>query len=282
MITNPRPSNHDSAERSKQVMIRRFTPDWDFLAETTNARMHGVLEKRLPGSWYLNPRYTVHAEEPTREFLRKARKCQADWFRMMDESLLSATRRRTQRNTNNERERHLGFSGILIVDGKLLDPHAWYVLEAGCGMHPESEVVTSHRPINLQEFLPDRVEALKQFTRTNLEKYLTHDPLDPLYVTPGLTVTSTVYNEGFRAAVIKHSGQWHRKLDRALGPRQWRALARQSDLATRMLVFHGVLVIAGVFYKPGCWPKCGNNADSVPVNPRTSTVPPEALGITIP
>ena len=95
-------------------------------------------------------------------------------------------------------------------------------------------------------------------------------------------MTSTVYNEGFRTAVLRHSGQWHRKLDRALGSRQWRAMARQSDLATRMLVFHGVLVISGVFYKPGCWPKCGNDADSVPVNPRTSTVPPEALGITIP
>ena len=122
MITNPRPSNHDSAERSKQVMIRRFTPDWDFLAETTNARMHGVLEMLLPGSWYLNPIYTVHAEEPTKAFFRKARKCQADWFRTMSDSLGSATRRRTQKSTNDERERRLSFSGILIVDGKVLDP----------------------------------------------------------------------------------------------------------------------------------------------------------------
>ncbi len=282
MITMPCLPDPHSAEVRQQVLIQKFEPDWDFLAETTDVRRLQVLQEHRRGSWYLNPRYTVHAQQPSPEFLRKARKCQADWFRMMDDSLGSANRRRAQKRTKGRQERRLAYSGILIVDGKELDSHAWYALEASLGMHPDSEVVTCHRPIHLTEPLSDQLETLKQLSRQALEQYLILAPSDPLYVTPGVTVTSTVFNKGFRAQVLKHSGQWHRKLDRALGRAQWRQISRQFDLATRMLVFHGVLVINGVFYRPGCWPSHTNNPHPLRPDARTSTVPAEALAINFP
>jgi hypothetical protein len=266
----------------QQVLIQKLEPDWDFLAETTDVRRLQILQKHQPGSWYLNPRYTVHAHQPSPEFLRKARKCQADWFRMMDDSLGSTNRRRAQKRTRNQQERRLAYSGILIVDGKELDPHAWYALEASLGTHPDSEVVTCHRPVHLAEPLSDQLETLKQLSRHDLERFLTLAPGDPLYVTPGVTVTSTVFNKGFHAQLLKHSGQWHRKLDRALGRPRWRPISRQSDLATRMLVFHGVLVINGLFYRPGCWPNHANKHHPARPDARTSTVPAEALGINFP
>ena len=269
---------------SPRGSVRHFRADWERLEETTDRRVNGVLRRSLPGCWYLNPQCTVHCPRLTRAFFQRARKAQAAWCRTMTQSLGAANRQRAFRFITDDKRRRLEFTGILIIDGDELSPWEWYQREAQLGMHPESDLVTLRRPIDLDCYRqPDSREHLKQLVRTELEHHLHYSPTDPLYVTPAITVAGIRPDRAFFAEAHKQCGGWHRRLKRYLSRRYFCQLVGESNLPTRMLLYHGTLVIDGHFYKPHRWPshegKKGKRRRDQLDDP---TIAPADLGIHVP
>ncbi|MFK7776635.1 MAG: hypothetical protein QM501_00760 [Gimesia sp.] len=63
------------------------------------------------------------------DFSRKARKCQANWYRRIDQALLRKGRKRCERELDFW-SRQKAYTGVLIIDGKPIPPHDWTAMEA--------------------------------------------------------------------------------------------------------------------------------------------------------
>ena len=267
--------------RPTRVTTSRFEPDWNDLAGATSLRAEGDARRSLAGCWYWNPRFTVHCCRPTRAFFKKVRQCQADWYRTMGRVLKSASSRRQERNTASDPVRRLTFGGLLIVNGDIIDAKRWSLLEASLGLRSDTNVVVTRRPVDLNDLArPERCAILKRITLSELRRHMTIAPAVPAYVTPGITVTGTELDAALLAEVHKRNGEWHRRLNRKLGKCYRKRLTRRADLATKMLIYHGVLVVDGLFYRPGCWPNLpDSNRRATACADRLSTVSPEVLGL---
>jgi len=105
-------------------------PEWDedAWAATTAERVGEIARDNRAGCFYLNPIFTVSAASFSAEFSRKARKCQASWYRRVDQVLLRKHRKRRERALTFL-ERQLAYTGILIIDGNPVPPHEWTAME---------------------------------------------------------------------------------------------------------------------------------------------------------
>lgn len=106
------------------VMVQMHPVSWDDIEAETGARVLEIGRRKLTGSFYLCPRFTVSCAEPTPAFFRKARTCQAAWCRTMSQVLGPSNRRRAARRVSPI-ERQLVFTGILVIDGNHIDPREW-------------------------------------------------------------------------------------------------------------------------------------------------------------
>lgn len=69
---------------ARTVTVLRHNIDWEDpsdLGSITGKRALSLGDEFLRGSWYLNPRYTVHSPVPSAEFYQKARKARSSWLR---------------------------------------------------------------------------------------------------------------------------------------------------------------------------------------------------------
>lgn len=123
MPANPQPR----LSPEPHVTVRRFTVNWDFLEENPAREIKLIHQLGKRGAFYLNPRYLVACTEPTPKFIAAARKAQADWCRTQGQVLGPANRRR-QAKAADLIERQLIFTGMVIVDGKIISPRHWDVL----------------------------------------------------------------------------------------------------------------------------------------------------------
>jgi len=80
------------------------------------------------GCFYLNPLFTVSASWFSAEFSRKARKCQANWYRRVDQALQRKHRKRRERELDFW-SRQAAYTGILIIEGQPVPPHEWTAME---------------------------------------------------------------------------------------------------------------------------------------------------------
>ena len=106
-------------------------PEWDedsWIATTTR-RIEKIAEDGVCGCLYLNPLYTVSSPCFSADFSRKARKCQANWYRRVDQVLVRKHRKRRERNLRFWK-RQAAYTGILIIEGQPVPPHEWTVMEA--------------------------------------------------------------------------------------------------------------------------------------------------------
>ena len=70
-----------------RVRVTKFTPDDNDLPGTTSVRAEADIRANPSGSWYWNPRFTVHCPSPTCSFFRTARCCQKEMVRIDGQSL---------------------------------------------------------------------------------------------------------------------------------------------------------------------------------------------------
>ena len=66
------------------VTTTRHDLDWatsDELQQGTEARIQMLGNRISNGTWFLNPRFTVHASAPSAEFFRDARQARSEWLK---------------------------------------------------------------------------------------------------------------------------------------------------------------------------------------------------------
>jgi len=240
--------------REPDVIVQRLTWDWNDPSITVQRALQELGNQLREGCWYLNPMFMVSCLEATRGFLRVVRKRQREWFRVLNRQFGSANWRKQMRAMPNALDRRMTFSGLLFVQGQDIDPSGQYCLEAANGLRPETDLIVTWRQDALV-FLKQRDwEALKEMSRADLQSQLAANPLEPLFVTPGISVMGRRADDAFYAEVRRRSSQWYRTLARCLGTQNKAEAVRRADRATRMLVFTGTLVVNGVIFTPGCWP----------------------------
>ncbi len=121
---------HPQRKPPKVLVEELQTPEWDEdeWIVSTGKRVRDIVEGKRSGCFYLNPLFTVSVSCFSPEFSRKARKCQAAWYRRVDQCLLRKRRKRLERKLDFWR-RQAAYTGFLIIDGKCVPPHDWKVLE---------------------------------------------------------------------------------------------------------------------------------------------------------
>jgi hypothetical protein len=174
--------------------------------------------------------------------------------------------------------KQFAFSGIMIIGGKHIPPHTWRS-QADRLLNPAPITVTRRRVDWATFRLTRDPEPLKTLSLAELRSQLYLNPAAALYVAPGITVVAPTCHPAFLKKARDAEKEWHGRTYQALRQAK-KALARAADLATRMLVHNGVLVVEGRCFVPGCWP------DQRPTNFRirntpyqSPTVEPEYLGL---
>ncbi len=100
--------------------------DW---IESTAKKVGEIANGNRAGCFYLNPVYTVSSPYFSTKFSLKARKCQANWYRRVDQVLLRKGRKRREREIDFW-SRQAAYTGFLIIDGQPVPPHEWTAMEA--------------------------------------------------------------------------------------------------------------------------------------------------------
>jgi len=258
------------------VSVQPLVVSWNDPSELPALRRETIVRQRLQGCFYLNPIFEVYAPSLTPEFLQKARKCQAAWFRLLDRQFPGGAWRNKMEVTRDKRQRQAEFTGILIVNGLEADPQDWIKIDTILGIRPE----VIRRPEAFLLLKSQDWDALKQISQAELTQHLAKAPARSLFVTPGISVLSPSPSPAFFAEAEKRSGEWHGCLYRLLGNRGKRDLAGQADWPTRMLVFNGTLAVGNRLYLPGRWPNRPVTVKRLGTSPfGTPTVPPEYLGL---
>ena len=261
------------------VSVKPLVFDWNDPSEVPAQERKKILDQHLPGCWYVNPLFKVHCPSLTPEFLSRARKCQGAWFRQLDRQFPDHGWRNKLDVTENQLERQTEFTGVLIIDGFEVDSQNWSEIERILGIQPR----TVWRQEAFSSLKHQDWEALRQFSRSELENHLANHPDAAIFVTPGITVTGEFPVPAFYAEAEKRSREWHRFCSKNLGNRTRIDLSRQADWPTRMLVFNGTLVVDRQIYLPGRWPNhhlTRAKLDNSPFD--TPTVPPGYLGLSEP
>ncbi|MBL4883719.1 MAG: hypothetical protein JKY95_04160 [Planctomycetaceae bacterium] len=127
------PLNEIPFQRKSPVVHvkERQLPEWDEDAwiESTSKKIGEIAEGKRRGCFYLNPGFIVSATRFSAEFSSKARKCQANWYRRVDQVLLRKHRKRRERELDFW-SRQNAYTGILIIEGQPIPPHEWTAMEA--------------------------------------------------------------------------------------------------------------------------------------------------------
>ena len=258
------------------VTVRPLVFDWNDPSLLPARERRMILDQGLSGCWYVNPLFKIFCPMPTPEFLRKARDCQAAWFRQLDRQFPDRGWRNLMQVKRHPVDQQTGFTGVLIINGTECDPQDWAEIEKLLGTRPKVQ----ERKEAFQALKQRDWEALRQFSLSELQARLAESPGPSLYVNPGITVTMGFPLPAFYAEADRRSCQWHGTLCRELTSQGKKELAVAADWPTRMLVFHGTLVVDGEIYVPGRWPTHQVKASKLRKGPfGARTVPPEYLGL---
>ena len=123
-----RKSSHLGTTRVSVTSHHVYGEMWNNLAAITNDRILNF-KPQAPGWYvYLNPGYTVQSSEFSLEFTQEARRCQRAWIRAMSRSMGNRNRSHFARKADLL-TRQLAHSGMLIVNGNVLQKHDWAAME---------------------------------------------------------------------------------------------------------------------------------------------------------
>ena len=125
----------DQSEMNLKVRIQRHHPDMHSLAEDVWDRIAATVNRAPLGCHYFNPAVTVSCPRPSPEFFRIVRREQAKWCRQTNTTFPRRARRRASNWVSGGEvirhkfgrylDRALCFTGLLIIDGRLVPHHKW-------------------------------------------------------------------------------------------------------------------------------------------------------------
>ena len=257
--------------------VQKLVFSWNDPSALPMLRRETILRQKLQGCFYINPVFEVHCPVLTPEFLAKARKCQAAWFRLLDRQFPGGGWRKKMEITRDIRQRQAEFTGILIIHALEADPQDWIKIETILGIRPE----IIRRPEAFRLLENRDWDALKQISRAELAQHLARGPGHCAFVTPGISVLSAAPSPAFFSEADTREAKWHGALYKLFGNRAKHDLMSQADWPTRMLVFNGTLAVGDALYLPGRWPHRPLDEKRLRTSPfGTRTVPPEYLGLT--
>ena len=253
---NPRQSTlKPSSKLEVRPRVKSHGDVWDASAfsELTDFWMFSLGSSLKRGCHYINPHYTVSCHEPTAAFFLQAFWARDAWINLLLKNLGPRAFRDNFKNLSpilKQRE----VSGVMFHHGQFIPPPSWALL-AQAAFQPNHAQFSIRRrtitPVNLETH--EGRECLAEISRAELNLYFPTLVSGATFVTPSLTLEGPSLNEAFLAKAREEETDWHRKLHRTLGKNR-KLLAREADLPTRMLVFHGVLAAEGRAYRPGHWP----------------------------
>lgn len=264
----------------KDIRVQRLDWNWNDPSEVVQQQLKSIGPKVQKGCWYINPMFRVFGPEPSRDFLSMVYKRRKEWFRVLSRQFGTANWKRKMDVTTNVFERRTTFTGILIIDGKVIDPLTEWQLEVNVGLRSQPDLVISRRLDARACVKQQDWNSLKEIARCELQQQLSANPTEPLYVNPGISVMGFQANPDFYSEVQKRLGEWNWFLRNTLGNRNVKTISRDSDWAFRMLIIDGTLVVNGRLYLPGCWPNQQPTRKRLQQTPfGSATIPPDCLGL---
>ncbi len=81
------------------------------------------------GTQYLNPQFTVKADNPSWAFIHKAKQAQQAWLKTLKTVLFTSGCLKREMQKRLPEIRQLEFTGVMIIDGKHIHPQRWTVGE---------------------------------------------------------------------------------------------------------------------------------------------------------
>lgn len=107
------------------VHVIRVEVNWNDLDGSTALRMEECIRDR--GTGYFNPAYTVTPLPGTshQEFFLQARRALVLWTKTLNRILGGTARRKRQCRRASYVRRRLEFTGVLILDGIIMQPYDW-------------------------------------------------------------------------------------------------------------------------------------------------------------
>ncbi|WLD14655.1 hypothetical protein [Planctellipticum variicoloris] len=135
-----------------KIQVDHHSFDWNTLAESVADRIATTLQQDPTGCRYFNPAATVSCPSPWPEFFRLVRREQSRWCRRADNTIPRKVRRSPSRWISGGEwisnkyarylDRALCFTGVLFIDGKLIQSHNWPKSE-----EPKSKRVSMDCPV---------------------------------------------------------------------------------------------------------------------------------------
>lgn len=267
--------------------VERHVIDWEVsdFSDLTLRQIRALGDDIRVGCHFLNPLYTVSSPIPTPAFYRKAMWAQAGWIKLFSDTInpYSSIAFRHNCRTLGVSAKQLQVSGVMYRDGTRVPPPLW-AQHARVVREPDlARITTIRRSISLPHLRSSGgQQVLAVMSRAELLRLLSSQPTAASYVTPATTLSAPSLTSTFLIEAREEEDRWHRRLHQRFG-KERKALARSLDLSTRMLVFLGVLMVAGRVHLPGCWPDQEPSEAKLGQTPfRSPTVPPEFLGVEMP
>ena len=238
------------------VTVRRHPVDWDgpdFVVVTAQRALDWD-ERLSRGCWFLNPRYSVHAETLSAAFFRKVREVQGSWLRTLRQTIHNRGLRHEVRRRDTI-EKQFAFSGVLSINGQIIPPKTWNRLADKLLKPFDSQIVETHHHLDLAALKANfNLDPLKQLSRSALQAHLAEFPTHAAFVLPNVTISSPVATPAFYQSAERAQEQWCMLLNRSLGKAHARRARQEAYPESYALVFGGTLVVDGQCYWPGGWP----------------------------
>lgn len=171
--------------------------------------------------------------------------------------------------------RQLTAGGVMFIDGELIDPRAWQARADALMAPGDPRSISWHRRhCDLGEFLKAGIpSSAMAISLDELRRHLAANPSCALFVVPDSTVVARVPSPAFLEKVEKVEKCWFMRMQR-LVPVARRKRMHSADLATKLLFWHGALVIDDECYLPGFRPYLAIKQKRLKKTPfNTPTVP---------
>ena len=106
------------------VLVKKYQVDYDNIEESVAERLLDL--SQVDGRFYVNPEYTVRASDDTSkdEFLKQSQRALGLWNSRLAKILGSANRKKLYRKASAV-EKNLKFTGVQVINGKVLGPKFW-------------------------------------------------------------------------------------------------------------------------------------------------------------
>ncbi len=241
--------------QGRRPYVKKHDINWDLVQTSTPVHIRiSALGKALhKGCHYLNPMYTVTSREPSIAFYRKAIWARKGWINLFRKTLAKGDFQ-AYSNKLGIAARQCQITGITYLTGEIVHPD---VLERNLRLAENPElalIITDPRRVNLDDLrTPEGQHILLEVMRAELREILFSRREAAFYINPASTLLAPSLTTTFLREVRDAEAHWHGRFRSHLG-NQARTLERSADVASKMLLFRGVLAANGRAYRSGHWP----------------------------